>query len=1112
MSDRRIFLFGVPRIEQKGLTLQLERRKALALLAYLAVNRQPQSREPLAEMLWPGYETGRATAYLRNTLWTLNKALGSDWAVIDNESIKFNDQSAVELDILRFETLLKDAPRGRVRTREDHQRAVEILTQAAALYRGDFMAGFTLPDSPAFEEWQLLQTESFRRAAIEAREYLVHCLIVLGDFETAKSHTRQLLKLDALHEPAHRQLLRLYAWTGQLSAGLRHYKELESLLERELGVAPDKETKALHEALQAQRVPPPPLLTEKTEIVRETQTAKVFTPPPSTLPPQNTPFVGRSAELQEIARLLNDPTCRLLTLIGQGGIGKTRLAVEAAGQAAYRDGCHFISLAPVCSDEFIIPTIAETLKVFSMTNDEAKVQLHNFLRSKQLLLVVDNFEHLLPSAELLAEMLAAAPELKMIVTSRERLQLREEWLYEVKGLTYPVATNGQSLEDYGAISLFVQSARRVRPDFSLSPSDREAVMRICQLVEGMPLALEIAATWLQILSCAEIANEIQRGLDILTTETRNIPERHRSLRAVFEQTWERLSAQEKQCLSRLATLRGGFRQEAAQIVAGASLPLLLTLTSKSLLRRGANGRYEIHELLRQYAEQKLSSQDRSSTYDQHCEYFSTFLAERAAPMKTHRLPEMLREIEQEIDNIRSAWYHAVAQRNIAALYRSIFTFFLFYLYTSRFQEGAELVQKAIDQLEASARTDTEKLLQGHLYAFMAAASSLMGHINRVPGFVEKSLSYLRQFPGYPDTAPSLLMLGDIKSSPGYATDDAEPLLREGLALFEQQGDRWGIATGLCSLGRLAHIQTRHEEGRRLLEQALKIYEETGQQWGIVFAMSNIGQIDYTLGDYESATRLLEERLPLLEQIGNRQLLVLSKTALVMLTSQSKQELMGALASSLQVYRELGDMRRVMWALYELGTIAMFNGYYADSERYLDECLPLFQQIGDFEGIFWTLTWQACIALFDKQDPDTAERLEFQALDAIKHVNFPWGVAGAEYVLGDIALARNQTASARQHYLEALRIAYEVQSMVQILRHLSGMMAWFGHSGNLEHAAALAVFLAQHPSSWVDTQKRARQMLGFLEKTLTQQQMAAAHQQARAFTLETLIPELLQSSR
>jgi predicted ATPase len=424
------------------------------------------------------------------------------------------------------------------------------------------------------------------------------------------------------------------------------------------------------------------------------------------LPPQSTPFIGRVREINKIVGLIDDPACRLITLVGSGGMGKTRLALEAVRQIITREisespptfanGAYFIALQSVKSHELIASTIAETIGFSFRGQDNPQAQLLDYLRDRQLLLILDNFEHVLEGADLMGDILQVAPNVQLLVTSREALNLQEEWVWHVKGMRFPDVNQVDEIEKYSAIKLFIERAQRVQRDF-VPEREQACIIRVCRLVGGMPLAIELAATWLKRLTCADVANEIERNLDFLTTRMRNVPERHRSMRAVFEHSWNLLEQDEREVFKQCAIFRGGFRREAAESVAGASLFTLSSLVDKSLLRVTPTGRYEIHELLRQFAEEKLdeTAGAKESTHDRHCEYFADYLHVRQDNSRNAHQVEFMEEIGADIENARVAWDWAIDHKKWGAIGRALDSFGRFYEEKCWYQQANHSFAEAI---------------------------------------------------------------------------------------------------------------------------------------------------------------------------------------------------------------------------------------------------------------------------------------------------------------------------------------------------------------------------------------------------------------------------------
>src|SRR5512135_1763447 len=422
-----------------------------------------------------------------------------------------------------------------------------------------------------------------------------------------------------------------------------------------------------------------------------------ITAPKTNLPVIPTPLIGRGREVAELSQLLRDPQCRLLTLVGPGGIGKTRLAIETASnlQDAFADGVHFVPLASANSARFIVPAIADSVgfAFHHASHADPKTQLFDYLKEKQALLLADNLEQLLtePDIELLAELLAHAPRVKLLVTSRESLGLQDEWVFEVQGLPVPESIDAEASAQNTSVELFLQRARRAYVGYNATPEDYPAIVRICQLVDGNPLGLELAAAWVRTLSCDEIAQEIERGMDFLSVSARDLPARHRSMRAVFDHSWKLLSEEEQGVLLRLSVFQGGFRREAAEVVAEATLSVLSTLVTKSLIRRSGAGRYDLHELIRQFAAEQFAErpEEQTATQARHGGYYLTFFSQADGRLRSSAQRETLAELTAEMDNFRSAWDWAVTHGEFTLIEQSMRTFFMLYDGRGWFQEGID---------------------------------------------------------------------------------------------------------------------------------------------------------------------------------------------------------------------------------------------------------------------------------------------------------------------------------------------------------------------------------------------------------------------------------------
>lgn len=645
------------------------------------------------------------------------------------------------------------------------------------------------------------------------------------------------------------------------------------------------------------------------------------------LPPQANPLIGRKEELAYVAARLDDPACRLLTIVGPGGVGKTRLAIEAVSHTAdaFADGVYFVDLQAVEAAGFL-SDIADALPLSLSGREPPQNQLLNYLESKDILLLLDNFEHLLHEATFLSELLSRVPSVKLLVTSREALNLQDEWLYPLRGLPVPPAATADDVAGYAAVQLFLERARRVRPHFSLD-EERQGVVRVCRLVEGVPLALELAASWTKTLSCVAIADEIECNIDFLSTDLRDVPQRHRSMQAVFEQSWQLLGEEERNVFGRLSLFRGGFRRDAAQAVAGASLFVLSTLLDKSLLRREASGRYAIHELLRQYAEEKLahaSSEDVASIRDRHCAYYMSFLAERKADISGGRQIETSAEIAAELENVRAAWQWAVAREKTAEIAEAAFALYYFCQFGNRYLEGAQMFEQAVQILDddtLSAQPQATLVLTCLGWFHMR-----LGRFAKSRIVFSRSHTLHRRFdepldmPYAFDPALGLGLLASMHGDYG----EAERLLEQALQRSEQQGHLVNQESAHCFLAGIRLAQGQHEAAQQHARAACTAAQALQERWFKAYCLNEMGNAAAALGDYDTARRHYEASYAIREQFDDAEgmAVALNHLGQVALQQQDVVKAQRLFRESLEVYRGIDDKGGLATALHGLGRTAL----------------------------------------------------------------------------------------------------------------------------------------------------------------------------------------------
>jgi predicted ATPase/class 3 adenylate cyclase len=588
------------------------------------------------------------------------------------------------------------------------------------------------------------------------------------------------------------------------------------------------------------------------------------------LPAPRTSFVGRASELDEIDRLLEDPGCRLLTLVGPGGAGKTRLALEAAARRIerYPHGVHFVPLVSVASPEFLAPAVAESIQFAvdgAHSGFSAQEQLLDYLGERSTLLVLDNFEHLVDGAGLLGEIIERAPKVELLTTSRERLNLQSEWVLDVQGLGLAESGNGGS----GALRLFVERASQVVPDFSLDDDERAEVCRICRVVEGLPLGIELAASWVSVLSCAEIAEEIERNIDFLATSMRDVPERHRSLRAAFDQSWRLLSVEQQVVLARLSVLRGDFGREAAVAVAGADLRLLSDLVSKSLVRRSDFGRFDLHELVRQYAAERLAASpgEERSARERQARHYAAMVMERQAALMGLELATARDELRGELDNLRAAaeWILAEDDEQVAL---PVLEAFYTFLWMHSWFDGAE----TLGLLARTAGFDADDPGSASTVALAAAMyrvaiGARLGYDPATEELATRCLPVLRARSLERELAGCLCALG-IMAVYRDVYPEAVAFLEEGVQIARAIGDGLTESGALMDLGFARLLLDDLEAARDAFEAAHVLSEKLGNPLVRAYATSKLGLLADADERYGDAMRLHMEANELFAGVGD----------------------------------------------------------------------------------------------------------------------------------------------------------------------------------------------------------------------------------------------------
>jgi predicted ATPase/DNA-binding CsgD family transcriptional regulator len=834
--------------------------------------------------------------------------------------------------------------------------------------------------------------------------------------------------------------------------------------------------------------------------------------PRYSLPVQTTPFVGRTQEINTIAGLLANPDVRLVTLLGPGGMGKTRLALEIGWRLvepeafgtpwlAFPDGVYFVPLQPVATTENMLWAVAEAVAYPFQSDGRAPLQqLLDFFREKRLLLVMDNFEHLLDGAELVSAILQAASGVQVLVTSRETLSLRAETVYSLEGLSFP--GNVEDAPDYDAGRLFVLGAQYTRADFALQPDDLPALAHICALVEGMPLAILLAAAWVEVLSINEIAEEIARSFDFLTAEMRDAPRRQWSIRTVFEPTWQRLSETERNVFMRLSVFRGGCTRQAAQAVTEARLPVLQALVNKAVLSRTPRGRYEIHELLRQYAEDRLVTVgETDAARDAHSAYYANFMEDRVSDLKGgDRQIVALDEIEADLENVRAAWEWAVEQRRLDDLSQMEWALWWYLEMRSRYTEGWTLFQSALN-------LDQGRALHGRLLARYAFFCHEMGHLQEWDECSGRSLSIARETGKPGDLAFVLRMRSVVMAQNYHDLEQAQQLADESLELWRAQGDTWGVAFGLQLKGLIATWKGDFPSGWLLTQESLKEARRVGDRRRIGAGLINTGAFCADLGEPRRALQYFREGLEVFRELNAS-----GGMGLVIGNMGITAQHLGDYGTALQRYeealalgREWGRLPLIALTLRSIADILSLTGRSEEATERLAECRRALCSI-DYESMEAEVLILEPMMAYRNGDYDQALQWARVALEYTQAHSLSFEESCCWLLIGLIEIKLNHLDAARQHIRTSLPGFNEKPN---IMRAIYGLAALEADGERRERSVELAALVGHHQAAEYEFKVYAGELLAELKAVLPPDVYAAAVERGAQLDPGAVVAAFLQ---
>lgn len=975
----QFYLFGGLSIQvgQRPLT-NFQTQKETLLLAYLAMSQRPLPRETTATLLWPDADPKQALSNLRTVLSRIRKTAVADYLHADRHTIHLQTND-VWVDALTFTELITTA--------DDEE--IARLETAVALYRGNFLAGIYASDSPELENWQLLTADQLQQQSAQARRKLAHHYLHTHQYDKGIAHAHAFLALDPLREEGHRLLMRLLARDGQQNAAWQQYQQCVAILREELGVAPAEATTRLAERIRAARQPIP-----------------------CKLPADPTPFVGHQAALADVAQRLDNS--RLVTIVGTGGVGKTRLAVQIARQrdGEFLDGIYFVSLDDLPHPDQISVAIADAIGMSFSGTDSPQSQLVRYLSAKELLLLLDNMEHLLSdntAVQLIDTLLNAAPDLRLLITSRERLRLHRESVARLTGLPFPTQTKqtAEQLQAYEAVQLFAQCVHA--HGFHLqTEADWQATAVICQLVEGLPLGIELASATLDSHNLPAIATEIRHNLDLLTADFADLPPRHRSIYAAFHYSWQLLTAEEQRLLAQLAIFQGGFKLEAAQAINPSAPPLLTRLVQKSLLRQ-RDDRYTLHPLLRQFAARQLTQWPDLAvqTETEHGRFYLEWIVTRYPTFFTADWVSARAQLAADWENIQQAWAWGLQAESWTLLADAMTPLAFYYREVGLHQPGKAWLQTSLDQapnapphLRAalSARLAQFLYAVGEYQALVALADEQIPFAQqRQDGWAEAIFRFERAMANRLSdnhieslvearAALAIAEQGDdwrlytyilrgvafLESASGQR-ETAVALFQQALDTYRQKEDRHGEFLTLDDLGQLHLRYLDPAQGRAFLEAALLISAERGDPSAEQTIIRTLGMYHSQMGDYSAAVAQFERFLQLAQQAGKPHQIALAQLNLGLdywhLGRYEAAE--AAYTAGLRLARTLDHLDFQANILVNWALLAFCQGEVATAVAYGEQALAIVNETGWLAGYAYNVIGYGYTALGRWAEAETA---------------------------------------------------------------------------------------------------------------------------------------------
>ena len=927
-------LLHSPHILFEGKKLYPPKGKTSALLYYLAYTSGWVKREDILYLFWPDLEDSKARANLRQLIRSLKKLPYCNDLEITDSRLQWD----VTTDVESFLTAIQN----------------DAWANATELYHGPLLKGLRTSAIPEFEQWLEIEKQRLLTSYLESVRHFSSQLIT----QERHKEATQVLHKALEQEPLDKDLLESYIKSVSLTEGETGAKKaleaFQNSLEQSLGFVMN--TQDLNNILT--------VATSNTAVQKTT--AILDSPAINNLPNSNTEFLGRQLEKEQLSSLLANKSTRLITIWAMGGMGKTRLAIAVAQEQIelYQHGACFVAFASLDNPHMMLYQLADALGFQFYGKESTETQLFNFLANKNMLLILDNLEHILESTYLIGKLLEAAPHLQVITTSREILNLQAEHIFELKGLSF---TNKSDAKE-----LFVSVAKRRIHSFKLNKENSDYIDYICELVRGMPLALELAASWLTLLSPQAIVEELEKNLVGLEGQHRDIPTRHNSLQSVFEYSWSLLSDAEKIALAKLSIFRGGFSREAAQTIAQANLAMLATLRNKSFVQVLSNGRYEQHSLVLQYTSEKFAGLEQTPTLEQFANYYLELGRNAKTKLQQEEQLIWLARIQAEHDNFLSALNWSLETKNICIGYEIALSLFRYWEVKGLYKVGQTWLQYFLDADKTLAcKTLRAAALNTVGVFFMYQGNFLDGN-----SFCQQALDLATKIS---DKETMAWALHDLANFASHQNDylKAKGLNEESLMLFSELEHAHGIAYVLNQLATNAHAVGDYEQAEALYQKSLKMFQDYGDDVGIASALNNLGFVYIDQSRYDKAKLQISQAYSLNQKLLNQRGIAASTNHLGLVAYGQKEYVKAKelYLRSLLLHQELGALSGVAYGLFDIAVLLCDLKDYKQSLKLIAAALTLKERINSTPDPMTSENIQRCIDLIkSKLSPETYSTL------------------------------------------------------------------------------------------------------------------------------------------